>query len=523
MAEFINADQAAGCIPDGATVGVAGMGLAGWPEEVAQAIERRFLDCGHPCRLTVKQGSNMGDWKKRGMLHLGHEGLVSKWAAAHVGASFTMNELVVANKMACHCLPQGVVVNLWREIAAHRPGLITKVGLGTFVDPRYGGGKMNACTTEELVRLLELDGEEYLFYPSFKLDVALLRGSVADEDGNITFEHEGPINEGLAVAEAAHNSGGIVIVQVEYLAKRGTLHPKHVKIPGVLVDYVVQATSKEACWQTEGLYYEPSFSGDLKIPMTAIEPLPLDVRKVIVRRCAAELEKGNLVNLGFGIPADMATIVAEEGCVDDILMTTEMGSFGGVPAKVPNFGSAYNPQACIDHGAMFDFYDGGGIDLAVLGFAQIDQAGNVNASKIPIPGKGMKLTGPGGFINISQNSRKVVFAGTFMAKAKMRVAEGRLDIIEEGQYTKFVEQVEQMTFSGAFSSKSRQEVLYVTERCVLKLQSGQLVLTEIAPGIELERDILSHMAFRPQIAGDLRQMDARLFMEEWGGLKTKIG
>ncbi|MBU4438248.1 MAG: acyl CoA:acetate/3-ketoacid CoA transferase, partial [Firmicutes bacterium] len=270
MAKFISAAEAAKLIPDGATVGVAGMGLAGWPEEVAVAIADNFKETGHPCNLTMKQGSAMGDWRERGMTRLGLEGLVTKWSAAHIGSAFAMNDLVRANKMACHCLPQGVIVNLWREIAAKRPGLITKVGLGTFVDPRLEGGKMNKITTEDLVELIDFNGEEYLFYKSFKLDVAMLRGTTADENGNITFENEGPINEGLAVAQAAKNSGGIVIVQVEYQALKNTLKPKDVKIPGALVDYVVVATDKNACWQTEGLYYEPAFAGNLRKPLSAI-------------------------------------------------------------------------------------------------------------------------------------------------------------------------------------------------------------------------------------------------------------
>ena len=268
----------------------------------------------------MKQGSAMGDWKERGMTRLGYEGLVTKWSAAHIGSAFAMNDLVRANKMACHCLPQGVIVNLWREIAAHRPGLITKVGLGTFVDPRVEGGKMNEVTTEDLVKVIELEGEEYLFYKSFKLDVALLRGTIADENGNISFAKEGPINEGYAVAEAAKNSGGIVIVQVEYTAQKGTLKPKDVKIPGAMVDYVVVATDKNACWQTEGVYYEPAFSGEIRKPLHAIPTMPLSPRKVVARRCAAELKKGDVVNLGVGIPSEMASIVSEEGHTDNICL-----------------------------------------------------------------------------------------------------------------------------------------------------------------------------------------------------------
>lgn len=518
MVKFITAAEATRLIPDGATVGVAGMGLSGWPEEVAVAIADCYKETGHPCNLTMKQGSAMGDWKERGMTRLGYEGLVTKWAAAHIGSAFAMNDLVRANKMACHCLPQGVIVNLWREIAAHRPGLLTKVGLGTFVDPRLEGGKMNAVTTEDLVELVNFQGEEYLFYKAFPLHVALLRGTTADEDGNITFEKEGPINEGLVVAEAAHNSGGIVIVQVEYTAKRGTMHPKEVKIPGTLVDYVVVATDKNACWQTEGVYYEPAFAGNLKKPLNALPKVPLCDRKIIERRCAMELKKGNVVNLGVGIPADVASVVAEEGCTDDITLTTEIGAFGGVPAALPNFGSSYNAQACIDHGSMFDFYDGGGCDVAVLGLAQADEQGNINVSKF-----GPRLTGPGGFINISQNSKKVLFAGTFMAKAKIAIENGGIRIVEEGKGKKFLKEVEQVTFSGKYASKGNQEILYITERCVFRLsQEDRLVLVEVAPGIDIEKDILAHMDFKPEIAENVKVMDGAIFAEEWGGLKEMM-
>ena len=334
--KLITAAQVAKLIPDGATIGVVDMGLSGWPEEIACAIRDSFAETGHPCDLNLKQGSAMGDWRERGATRLGEAGpgLITKWSGAHVGSAFTLNKLAVDNKLECHCLPQGVIVNLWREIAAGRPGLLSKVGLGTFVDPRLEGGKMNECTKTDLVELVEFNGEEYLFYKGFKLDVALLRGTIADENGNISFQNESVLNEGLAAAEAAHNTGGIVIVQVEYLAKNGTLHPKEVKIPGVLVDYVVQATDKNACWQTEGVYYEPAFCGNSKAPVDSIDPLPFNDKKVIVRRCAMELRKGNILNLGVGIPAMMGRVLAEEGLFEDVVMTTESGMVGGVPAEM---------------------------------------------------------------------------------------------------------------------------------------------------------------------------------------------
>lgn len=493
--------------------------MSGWAEEVACAIRDSFRETGHPCNLNLKQGSAMGDWNERGVTRLGEAGpgLVTRWSGAHVGSAYTLRDLAVKNQLQCHCLPQGVIVNLWREIAAGRPGLLTKVGLGTFVDPRIEGGRMNECTTDSLVELVEFQGEEYLFYKSFPLDVALLRGTTADENGNISFEHESIINEGLAVATAAKNSGGIVIVQVEYLAKKGTLNPKDVKIPGILVDYVVVATSKEACWQTEGVYYEPAFSGQIKKPLAAIEPLPFDERKVICRRCAMEIRKGDVVNLGVGIPADTAKVVAEEGYIDEITMSTESGMVGGVPSALPNFGSAYNPEATLEHGAMFDLIDGGGLDMTCLGIGEADQYGNINVSKF-----GPRLTGPGGFIDITSATPKVIFCGTFMGKAELEIGDGKLVIKKEGTIRKFLNKVEQITFSGKYA-KPGQTILYVTERAVFRLIDGKITLVEIAPGIDLQNDILDRMDFKPEIAEDLKLMDPGIFHESWGGLGKYLG
>lgn len=518
MAEFITAREAAEKIPDGATIGVAGMGLSGWAEEVGCAIRDSFKETGHPCNLNLKQGSAMGDWRERGVTRLGEAGpgLITKWSGAHVGSAFTLRDLAVKNQLQCHCLPQGVIVNLWREIAAGRPGLMTKVGLGTFVDPRVEGGRMNECTTDDLVELVNFAGEEYLFYKSFRLDVAILRGTTADENGNITFEHESIINEGLAVAAAAKNSGGIVIVQVEYLTKAGSMNPKEVKIPGILVDYVVVATDKAACWQAEGVYYEPAFSGQIKKPLAAIEPLPFDERKVICRRCAMEIRRGDVLNLGVGMPADVSKIVAEEGMLDEITMSTESGMIGGVPSALPNFGSAYNPEATIEHGSMFDLIDGGCLDMTCLGIGEIDKEGNNNVSKF-----GPRLTGPGGFINITCKTPKVIFCGSFVGKAKVSVGDGKIKILEEGRIKKFVDKVEQITFSGQYAPKE-QEVLYITERCVFKLVDKKVTLTEIAPGIDLEKDILAQMDFVPEISKDLKVMDEGIFYEQWGGLKNSF-
>ena len=540
MAKFITAAEAAKLIPDGATVGIAGMGLSGWPEEVACAIRDSFKETGHPCNLTLRQGSAMGDWGygnqfigwdkskraegpvtdkgARGATRFGEagEGLITKWSGAHVGSAFALNKLAVQNKLECHCLPQGVAVNLWREIAAGRPGLITKVGLGTFVDPRVEGGRMNEITKDNIAELVTFNGEEYLFYKSFPVNVALLRGTVADEKGNISFMHESIINEGLAVATAAHNSGGIVIVQVEYITKAETLNPKEVKIPGILVDYVVQATDPMACWQAEGTYWEPAFSGHIRKPVKNIPPMPLDERKVIARRCAMEVTSGGVLNLGVGISANVGNILSEEGCVDQVTMASESGMIGGVPCPLPNFGSSYNPECTMEHNATFDMIDGGALTMTCLGLGECDENGNVNVSKF-----GPRLTGPGGFIDITNATPKVVFCGTFVGKAQYAVGNGNLTILQEGSIKKFLKNVEQITFAGQYA-KQGQEILYVTERCVFKLINGKMTITEIAPGIELEKDILAHMDFMPEVAADLKQMDAGLFCETWGKLKTYL-
>lgn len=536
MAKFISAKEAAALIPDGATVGIAGMGLSGWAEELAVAIRDNFAETGHPCGLNLKQGSAMGDWGfgngfvgwdrsplpepdmthgNRGVTRFGEAGpgLITKWTSAHVGSAFTLRDQTLANQIDTHCLPQGVIINLWREIAAGRPGLITKTGLGTFVDPRVEGGRMNeAAKNSEVVKLIEFNGEEYLFYPSFKCDVALLRGTIADENGNISFEHESVINEGFSVAAATKNSGGIVIVQVEYLAKKETLNPKDVKIPGHLVDYVVQAKDPKSCWQAEGDYWQPAYSGHIRVPLSAIKPLPFDERKVVCRRCAMELKKGDMINLGVGMPADIAKVVAEEGFLDDVLMSTESGMVGGVPSALPSFGSAYNPEAIITPNDMFDLISGGGLSMTCLGIGEVDADGNNNVSRM-----GKRLTGPGGFIDITAATPKVVFAGTLMGKAQVKVGDGKLEVVQEGTIQKFVEKVGQITFAGQYAPEN-QEVLYVTERAVFKLIDHKMTLIEIAPGIDLEKDVLACLGFKPEISPDLKLMDPAIFNEKWGGL-----
>jgi propionate CoA-transferase len=515
MNKRITADEAAALLKDGATVGASAMGLAGWPEEIAQSIEKRFLNDGHPQNITFVHGAAIGDWKDRGNTHFGHEGLVKRWIGGHIGSSAGMTRLIAENKIEAYNLPQGVIVQLWREIAAKRPGLVTKVGLGTYVDPRLEGGKMNSLTKEEVVKVVEFEGEEWLYYKSFPLDVAIIRGTYADEKGNLTMEKEGMLLEALPLAQATRNSGGVVIAQVEQIVKAGTLHPKKVKVPGILVDYIVEATKPEYHWQTEGLYFNPAFAGDTKVPLDSIPPLPLNERKIIARRAALELRSGEIVNLGVGIPSEVAVIAAEERISDFMTLTTEAGGIGGVPSALPHFGHSYNAEAIVEQQAQFDFYDGGGIDVAFLGLAQTDQEGNINVSKF----KGRAM-GCGGFVNISQCAKKVVYCGTFTAKGlKVNIENGKLVILQEGKEKKFLQHVEQVTFSGKYAQKIHQPVVYITERAVFTLAEGEMTLIEIAPGVDLEKDVLALMDFKPRIASDLKTMSAGIFRTKWGELR----
>lgn len=518
MSKIRTADEVAALIEDGSTVGVCAFGLAGWPEGVAQAIEKRFLEVGHPSNITCVQGSIAGDWKEKGTTRFGHVGLVKRWVGAFIGSSPKMAKLIVENKIEGYNLPQGVSVQLWREIAAKRPGLLTKVGLGTFVDPRIEGAKMNAMTTEEIVKVVNFEDEEWLFYKTFPVNVALIRGSVADENGNLTMDREGILVEALPLAQATKNSGGIVIAQVEYIARAHSLHPKQIRVPGILVDYIVVSTNPENHFQTEGLYYCPEFSGDLKVPLGSIPQLPMDERKIIARRAAMELELDAIVNLGIGMPSDIASVAAEEHASELMTLTTECGGIGGIPAGRPNFGHSFNADAYVEHHAQFDFYDGGGIDVAFLGLAQTDKDGNVNVSKF----KG-RFVGCGGFVNISQNSKKVVFTGAFTASGLViDVKDGQLAIVQEGKGKKFLDHVEQITFSGKYAQQIKQQVLYITERAVFTLDEGQMTLIEIAPGIDLEKDILAQMDFKPRISPALKTMPSEIFQPVWGKLKQTI-
>lgn len=512
VAKVITANEAAYLIEDGFVVGMGGFVGTGVAEEIHSEIEKRFLDTGFPRSLSLIYGGGIGDGDAKGLNHYAHEGLIKKIIAGHMGLAPKLQPLVANNLIEAYNLPLGVIVQMYRDGAAGKPRTITHVGLGTFVDPDLSGGKLNEVTKGDIVEKIHFDGKPYLAFRTQKIDFAILKGTEADEKGNISFSKEPLTLEGLPLAINTRNSGGKIIVQVERIVKNGTLNPKNVVIPAIFVDYIVVCENMENHMQTFGTQLnEHFFRSDVSIAENSDAAYPLTERKIIARRAAMFLtEEMKILNLGIGVPEMVAEVLKEEGLTDFFTQTVEPGVIGGTPAGGLNFGCSAGPEAIIDQPYMFDFYDGGGIDAAFLGLAQCDTTGNVNVSKF-----GPKIAGCGGFINISQNAKHLCFCGTFSAGGlKVESGNGQLTILQDGHKKKFIGAVEQITFSGEVARANGRKVFYVTERALFELRADGLTLIEIAPGIDLQTEILDMMDFKPIIASDLTLMDSRIFIEE---------
>ncbi|HEY6169397.1 MAG TPA: malonate decarboxylase subunit alpha [Verrucomicrobiae bacterium] len=491
-AHIVSAAEAVAAIPSGATVAVGGFVGAGHPEALTAALEQHFLETNSPRDLTLLYAAGQGDRESRGLNHLAHAGLVKRVIGGHWGLAPKLGRLALDNQIEAYNFPQGVVCVLLREIAARRPGVFTKVGLNTFVDPQHSGGRMNSRTTEPLIERLTLDGETWLRYRTFPVTVGLIRATSADRRGNLTMEREGLIGEVLPIAQAAKNHGGIVIAQVERIVERID-DPKSVRVPGVLVDYLVVSEPAQHA-QTFGEQFNAAFvsAGN---DHAAVAPLPFSERKIIGHRALMEIRRGDIVNLGIGLPETVAAVAAETGRLNEFTLTVESGPIGGVPASGLSFGCSHFPEVIIDQPAQFDFYDGGGLDVAVLGAVEVDAEGSVNVSTYA-----GRFAGVGGFVNIAQSARRVVFCCTFRAcELEVTVEDGALRIVREGRHAKFVKRVQQVCFHGPSALARGQQVIFVTERAVFELAREGLRLIEVAPGIEPANDILPLMEFTPAL------------------------
>lgn len=476
---------------------------AAHPEALTAALEKRFLNTGEPRDLTLLFAAGQGDGKSRGLNHLAHHGLLKRVIGGHWGLVPKIGQMAIAGDIEGLIFPQGVVCQLLRDIAAGRPGCITHVGLGTFIDPAHDAGRLHPSTRNDLVSRIELDGKTWLFYRAFPIHVGLIRATAADPFGNLVMSEEAVVGEVLPIAQAVHHSGGIVLAQVRELLDTPA-PPNTVRVPGILVDRIVIAPEDQH-HQTFGeesnpAYFSPQPIGT-DISSLLGDPMPLDARRIISARACDELQPGAIANLGIGVPEGIARIAAERGILHDVTLTVESGPIGGVPAGGLSFGASSYPEAIIDQPSQFDFYDGGGLDFAALGAAQIDLHGNVNVSMFSD-----RVAGVGGFVDISQNARRLVFCGTLTSGGlEVEVRNGQLVILNEGRHRKFVQQVEQVSFSGKLARESERDIQFVTERAVFRLTADGLELTEIAPGIDLESQVLAQMDFRPKI-GRLQEM-----------------
>lgn len=493
--KLCSADEAVRLIQNGVTVASGGFVGAGHPEALTAALERRFLAEGSPDNLTLVYAAGQGDGKQRGLNHLAHPRLIKRVIGGHWGLIPRLGAMALAGEIEAYNFPQGVICQLFRDIAAGRPGCVTHVGLGTFIDPIHSGGRLNDRTTDELIERIQLRGQTWLLYHAFPIHVGLIRATAADPFGNLIMDDEAVIGDVLPIAQAAHNHHGIVIAQVRRILDKPAA-PQHVRVPGKLVSKIVVAAESDH-WQTFGEPYNSSYCQPASINDSAIQTslpaMPPDARRIIAARACDELLPGAIANLGIGLPEGVARIAAERQLLHDVTLTLESGPIGGMPAGGLSFGASVHPEAIIDQPTQFDFYDGGGLDFAALGAAQVDQHGNVNVSRF-----GTRFAGVGGFVNISQNARRLVFCGTLTTDGlEVAIENGAVRIVREGRVAKFVKQVEQVSFAGHVARDAGRDVLFVTERAVFRLQADGVELIEVAPGIDLQRDILDLMEFQP--------------------------
>ncbi|PKK89079.1 MAG: acyl CoA:acetate/3-ketoacid CoA transferase [Candidatus Wallbacteria bacterium HGW-Wallbacteria-1] len=513
--KLITADEAARLVRDGDTVVVGGFVGSGHPEALTSSLEARFLSENQPRDLNLVFVAGQGDAKTRGLNHFGNKGMVRRAIGGHWGLAPRLGKLAMDNEIEAYNLPQGVISHMFRDISAAKPCTITHVGLKTYVDPRIEGGKVNSRTTEDIVSVMEIDGGEYLKYKHFNIDVCLIRGTTADEFGNISMEQEVATLEALSQAMATKKRGGIVICQVMRLARNQGINHLFVEIPGIFIDYIVlvdMVKTPELHMQTFAEQYCPYYSGQVAYPEDSLfNPMAMNIRKIIARRGLLELLPlgHSVVNLGIGMPEGVANVAKEEGVRDRMVLTVESGPIGGLPASGLSFGASYSPICTLDQPYQFDFYDGGGLDIAFLGAGEVDCSGNVNVSRF-----GPKFAGCGGFINITQNSRRVVFCNTFTSGGLVVEArDGALKIVTEGKIRKFVSKVEQITFSADYAVQKGTPVTYITERCVFTLDKTGFRLTEVAPGIDVQTQILDLMDFKPIVPDRVAIMDPRIFRD----------
>lgn len=524
MKKVISAAQAATLINDGDVVSISSSSGLGCPDKVLAAIGERFEREGKPRNLTTLNPIAAGDmYGVKGIDHIARPGLLSRILAGSYPSgpsSLAMPaiwRLVVDNQVEAYNIPSGILFDMHRDAAARRPGVLTKIGIGTFVDPAQQGCAINAAAAKRpVVRKEHFDGQEWLYFPAVVPQVAIIRATTADERGNLTYEHEGALLGGLDQALAARNNGGIVIAQVKRVVKDGSLRPHDVKVPCHLVDFIVVDADQ---WQTTQTAYDPAISGEIKQPLESFDMQPWSAEKIIARRAAMELAHGDAANLGFGISANVPRILLEEGLHGEVTWVIEQGAVGGMPLLGFAFGCASNADAILSSPNQFTYFQGGGFDLSILSFLQVDRNGSVNVSKLGA--KPYLTAGCGGFVDITSHARRIVFAGFFTAGARLTVGDGKLTILQEGKTRKFVEKAEHITFSGVVGRERGQRAIYVTERCVLELHDDALVVTEIAPGIDLQRDVLDQADMPLRVAPDLKLMDAALFHDAPFALSLK--